>query len=879
MEQRIRSACGRRARRAATNLRLWLLLPLLACSNGAPDSVTIEPPTFGAGTARIHIALRPGYVDGSLDVTLDDRRVGGPFAFGEDGATALIVVGGGVHSVRATARFATGGTVRAGSDSLKFRTPPPLPPLLSSDPAADVGGVPRTAWIRLTFARPVSEVGRRSVELSCDGVRYPAAVHRSTPKTLIVNPDADLEALATCVVAWRGSYGPRRLTFTTAAAGPPASVVYDRFDTRGTAPFPDDFWLRRDPADPRRQHLEIEMPGFEEPDRLLVNALLHGTRVLDGFSPIAHITLELSEAPDPYSMPWTPDESLDPMASVGLFDVTPTSPTYGARIPFRMDVRSDTAWGRISHSLLLFPSIALEPGGRYGVVVTRRARVDRSRPFDASAFFRAARDAPPLPGEPEAVRRVRLLADDVLTAVAEAANPPIPREDVALAVRFSVRHTDDIPSDLLAMKEEILAGPPPAVAIPRVEAESAEAIAAGSEVAAVIRGTWEAPEWRADRLTLSRDPATGLPRRAGTRSVGFVLALPNAAREGPVPVVMYQHGNPGSAEEEVLPQARQTLARAGFAVIGFTDVLNREVSPPGKSARDRAYAQIFHIMWNLLFLKRIPDYFVQTNAEQLAFLRVIEALTAVPRFSIGGRNAPDREDFFGIDASKPLCYVGVSEGANLAPAFLAFAPEVRAAALVAGGRRFAEVLIHQRPEAILAPLAGLGFTQLRPTDIWVMLALFQTIFDRQDAHNFAPYIYRKPFVVAGTTRRASILLTSGLNDSTVPNHVTDALAWALGPIPQLAPAPQRVSVLDLAPSPVVGNVDPRTTAAYHQFVPQGVADIVPTPGCSSPPLSPQSANDGHYCVQNAAEALLQRLVFLETALTDEAPLIVNPVTR
>jgi hypothetical protein len=284
-------------------------------------------------------------------------------------------------------------------------------------------------------------------------------------------------------------------------------------------------------------------------------------------------------------------------------------------------------------------------------------------------------------------------------------------------------------------------------------------------------------------------------------------------------------------------------------------------------------------MGYLLLLKRIPDYFVQTNAEQLSFLRAIEALAAVPRWSVGGPDASEGETLFGIDRSKPLTYVGVSEGANHAPAFLAFAPEVRAAALIAGGRRFAEVLIHQQPEAILAPLAGLGFTQLRPTDIWVMLALFQMIFDRQDAHNFAPYVYRKPFEVAGTTRRASILLTEGLGDSAVPNHVTEALAWALGPIPQLEPAPRRVPTLEVAKSPVVGNIDAGTTAAFHQFVPQGVAEIAPTPGCSSPPLSPQSANEGHYCVQNAAEALLQRLVFLETALTDEAPLIINPLTR
>jgi hypothetical protein len=873
----MRTASGRGAGRAAPRVRLCLLFLILACSSGSSDPLVIEPPTFGAGTASIHIALGPGYVEDSLEVFLDRRPVRNAFDVTGDGASAVVPLAQGVHTLNARARFATGWRVRESTDSLRFRTPLPLPALVSSDPAANAGDVSRTAWIRLTFVRRVAEAGRLSVELSCNGIRHPAAVHLTAPRTLIVDPEGDLEPSAACVVAWRGSQGPRRLRFDTAAAGPPATVLYDRADALATAPFPDDFWRRPDPSDPRRQRLAIEMPRFEEPDGLLLEALVRGTRTLDGFSPIAHITLELSEAPDPYSLPWTSKESLDPMASVGLFDVAPESPTYGQRIPFRMDVRSDTAWGRVSYSLLLFPSIALAPGGRYGVVVTRRARVDPSRPFEASRFFRAVRDGPALPDEPEAQRRVRTLAEDVLSAVAEAAVPPIQREDVALAVRFSVRHTDDIPSDLLAIKEEILAGPPPAITVLRVEGESAEEIARGSAVAAVVRGTWEAPEWREDGLLLSRDPATGRPRSTGTRPTEFVLALPAAARKGPVPVVMYQHGNPGSAEEEVVPQARQTLARAGFAVIGFTDALNREVNLPGRSESERAFDQIFRIMGYLLLLKQIPDYFVQTNADQLSFLRAIEAIAALPPFRVGGSGAPEGELFFGIDRSKPITYVGVSEGANHAPAFLAFAPEVRAAALVGGGRRFAEVLIHQRPEAVFGPLAGLDFKQLRPTDIWVMLALFQMVFDRQDAHNFAPYIYREPFEVAGTTRRASILLTEGLDDSAVPNHVTEALAWALGPIPQLEPAPRRVPMLEVAKSPIVGNIDAGTSAAFHQFVPQGIADIAPTPGCSSPPLSPQSANEGHYCVQNASEALLQRLVFLRTALTDEAPLIMNPL--
>jgi hypothetical protein len=42
-------------------------------------------------------------------------------------------------------------------------------------------------------------------------------------------------------------------------------------------------------------------------------------------------------------------------------------------------------------------------------------------------------------------------------------------------------------------------------------------------------------------------------------------------------VVIYQYGQAGS-EDEVPSSARARLAAAGFAVIGFTDIANREIS-------------------------------------------------------------------------------------------------------------------------------------------------------------------------------------------------------------------------------------------------------------------------------------------------------------
>jgi hypothetical protein len=475
---------------------------------------------------------------------------------------------------------------------------------------------------------------------------------------------------------------------------------------------------------------------------------------------------------------------------------------------------------------------------------------------------------------------VRALADDVLEAVATVAQPPIPRDDVALAVRFTVRSMRDVPRDLLAIRDDVWAGPAPRVQVESVVPEDPEARAAGSEVAAIVRGTWEAPDWRGPDRVLARDDP-GRPLRTGTRPVGFVLALPRAALEAPVPVTLHQHGSPGSADEEVLAAARSHLAAAGFAAIGFTDVLNREVSPPGPPDVVRARRQLADLLLRLLVSREVPDYFVQTNGEQLAFLRAIGELGRMGPFALDGPEpfaSDGPEPFapafvFGIDPALPVTYSGVSEGANLGSSLLPYAPEIRAAALVAGGRRFGEVLNHQQADAVLAELSRIGFRDLAPTDVWVGLSLFQTLLDPQDGHSHARFLYREPLPIPGTARRASVLLVEGLGDTLVPNHATEALALDLGPVAHLGPGSPLLPFLEAVRGPVLANVDAHTTAVLARYVPEGFDGLAPTPGCVH--LEEPSAREGHYCAQLAEESLLQRAVFFETALDDAAPAVID----
>jgi len=781
---------------------------------------------------------------------------------------------------------------------------PATPPLAASTPADGAIDVSPGAWIELAFAGRVPAAGDVAFSLACAGEsgEHALGVHRLGAERLLLNPAGSLPAGDTCALAWRAGDRTEVVRFATARAGLPVAVLHDRTDPGRVAPYPDDVLLAAGATPTGRRHA-VPVPDASPEHGVLFGALLREANRQDGFSPIAPMVIELSDAVDPASLPRTPAEALDPLASVALLDLTPWSPDFGRRVPFRIEVRNGdtTPFGLRSNTLLLFPSIPLAPHGRYGLYVTRRVEAGPGRPLAPSAYFRHVLGAPE-PGEHPAVARNRAVLAGVLRAGERFAQPPIPRDDLAFAAGVSVRSLEGIQDDAQRMRRHVLAAPPPAVHVDPADPDAVVADPA-PHVAALVRGTWDAPDWR-DGPSLARDGA-GRPVVTGSRPVCFRLALPEAARAGPVPVVIYQHGNPGEAETEVLAQAARFLARAGYAVIGFTDVLNRELAPPSPEPgsacvgyempvsddESRMAAQLFAIGLGVLADSRVPEPWSQTLGEQLAFVRAVQGLADLDLLPLG---APD-----GVPDLEPagLLYMGVSEGANHGQALLAYAPEVRAASLVVGGGRLVETLLHQQAAGLLRSLPLL-FPALTPADLWTAASLLQVTLDRQDPHNHARFVYRRPAEVpvacpdlaacldpqwcrtsgACTRRKASILLTEGVGDSVVPNHATASAAWQLG-VPQLAPAARVVPFLDRARAPLAANVDTRTTGALYQYVPADLSGHAATPGCQSPPLPARSAGEGHFCAQSAVESLAQRLLFFESALDPAraAPVLVNPL--
>jgi hypothetical protein len=378
-----------------------------------------------------------------------------------------------------------------------------------------------------------------------------------------------------------------------------------------------------------------------------------------------------------------------------------------------------------------------------------------------------------------------------------------------------------------------------------------------------VRGFVRLPRYRDAQGSLLRDPVTGHPRSQGVDDVPLVMSLPRAALDGPVFPVMYQHGNPGSPNE-LLGVNSEQIDDAGFALVGFRDTLNRERCPTPVSSEACIEAQVLNIFGTLLFARIMPNYWLQTAADQIHFLRAIEAMASL---DLMGSDAlgnpvlgPDGQPE--IDPSVIL-YKGISEGANNAQRFLPFAPEILAAEATVGGARLGETLIHQSADEILGQI-GSFLPRITPIELWVGLSLFQAAFDPQDGHTYLRHLYQSPllpFVGSSDVTPPSTLWTEGIGDSLVPNNASRAMAGELG-IPHVRPVAVPIPGVEQVDAPLAGNVAPGVTAGYFQF------DPFTTPDCIA-----RGQFEGHYCPQSGAEAKAQRLHFLLTALEGEAEII------
>ena len=846
-----------------------LLLTLLGVGPCERRIIEIGLPTL-AGALPVEIALPSGTNPADATVALDGIDVTASFSAGGPGLVGSVPVPpAGQHRISVARPLSTlPGLSFPVTSGRIFVAPAAAPALISAQPLAGATNVPRTAWLRFRLATPIADdaLAGFGFALECNGEGVARSVHARGDGSLILNPAPELPAGASCRVVWRGSDGAiaeSRFAVAANATGGDAIALYDRSDPLALAPFPDDYYVVADPGQPSGVSIEMPVPPFTESfQSQAFTSLVAQTTYSDGWSRMTHVVFAFSHPLDPSAVPANETASQDPFAPIALIDVDPDSPAFGDRLPYRILLRSDRAPdGSFDHTAMLFPSVDLREHGRYAVVVTKRAFAagQPGRPVGSSAFFTAVKGAAS-DGEAAEVTQARDAVGPALETVAALADVPIPAEDIAVAVRLSIRTQPGV-EDSVYFKERALSLPPPQLVLPSLANPCPNAnnfcIRLVSTRALEIRGRVRLPEFRNPGLLVFQRDDNGVPVQTGTNEVPFMMTLPVQSLDGPVPIVMYQHGNPGSPLEATRDSGTGYLDDAGYAVAGIQDTLNRQIG------QDVAL-QVSVILFFAVQTQQLPDYWAQTGADMIGFLRAIQGMgsldllhkDALGRPALGPDGIPE------IDPTRIL-YHGISEGGNNAQRFLPFAPELIAATPTVGGARLGETLIHQSSDAILAQVGAL-MPELRPIDLWSGLVLFQLGFDPQDGHTFLKYLYREPLLpFAGSTdvTPPSALFTEGVGDSLVPNNASRSMAAELG-IPHVRPIAREIPSLVQVDPPVAQNLAPGLTSGYFQY------DPATTPYCVTRPQP-----EGHYCPQSAPEAQAQRRHFLESALEGAAEIV------
>lgn len=769
-----------------------------------------------------------------------------------------------------------GGCIVWGPACSDERPAEPAAPIVAerieTHPAADAVAVPVGSWPELRVFPASASGSVAGIALACGDEAVPARVHRLAGGRIVVQPEERLPAARACRLGWTRAARPEFIRFETfrasAAPGRALSVVYRRADPGEVAPVPDDFWTVPDPATPTG--LRLDLPVAVRGDvREVIEGLRPELGRADGWSPIGPIVLPISDRIDVRSIPRSVDASLDPASTIALVDVDPASPARGERWPFEAVLRKDrTAIGLEDHVLWVLPARPLRAGGRYALLMRRGVASRAGRSMIEPALIRSVLDRrQDVPTGAKAVVAEQLR--EVLEVSDTALAIPWTPDDLVFALPFTVRSLSDLSRDPLALLADVRA-----LAGPRIEIERIEPAGDPSRpLAALVHGRFAIPVWRERRVrALARD-GEGRPRVVGRDALRFVLALPRTAAHAAAPILMYQHGNPGSADDEIGSPRQDAYLEAGFAVVGFTDLWNRGGPPTGASRRQIVVDQVTALANSVRRKAIVPDDWLVTLGEQLA---LVEALAELATLDVLPAEAPDgRPD---LDPALPLVYEGVSQGAIHGQSLVAYSDRIRAASLVAGSARLTELALHQAATSMVRALPFL-FGDFRPVDLWVTLALFQTAIDRQDGHLHALRLHRgsEPDRRGASFARPSLLLTAGFGDRYIPTRASRSLAWVLGPLAWLEAKEEGGLWLPRATAPLRGNLADGTTGAYVEIVPYG-SSLPAAPGCNPEalPLSEDVLSEGHFCAQLADESIRRRVAFLRSAVDAAPPTVIDP---
>ena len=317
---------------------------------------------------------------------------------------------------------------------------------------------------------------------------------------------------------------------------------------------------------------------------------------------------------------------------------------------------------------------------------------------------------------------------------------------------------------------------------------------------------------------------------------------------GPYPTVLFGHGIQHG--RGVAGHMAKLLAPLGVAVVA-TDAVAHGDHPDAPGEEGMWLLEFFAVTLEPLGVdaRRLRDNFRQSTWDKAQLLRLLDEHP-----DVDGDGAAD------LDLER-MAYVGESFGGIMGIELLALDDRFELVALQTAGGRVTSIVSEGQRFQIFNTLFTPPDGDL--ADLLRLYPLVQTVIDRGDAANWAPWVLGER-LAAGGSRVPHLLYQTVVEDDTIPDVSGQLLARALG-APHVPPVLDDIGHLELAVAPPLsGNLPGGQTAGVFQF-----DRITREPGG---PVEKAS----HDYTPSSEEAVLQLVHFVSTWLETGTPEILDP---
>jgi hypothetical protein len=590
-------------------------------------------------------------------------------------------------------------------------------------------------------------------------------------------------------------------------------------------PFPSAFFQAPDPSTSTGFRLDYPADTLEtEPGELVLQ--MGPLNVADGSSPAGPLLLHLGRDvhPDHLVSSSELERSLAPDAAIALFNLE-----TGQRILLlsEMDQNRDPAYPNRS-LLILRPMEAMAMGQRHGVVLTAELSDAAGRAFESPASFAALREGRAT--DDERVEGVRERYEGIFELLDERGYP---RSDLLLVWDFVVASADYLTGSVRSMRElaleEVAAGALD-YSLSRVVDDPTP------DLARLLEGSFEVPTFLDEDNEFDYDDAHHPRRRADNRSFPFTMIVPNRARTGAVPLVVFGHGLFGSGRSYLSGWGLELfggLAEERGAVLVATDWI-------GLSSGDLELI-IAEVVPDLNRIGLVTDRLQQSLINNLTLTELaVGPMSADPAFQV--------RDGELIDPGQ-VHYYGVSLGGIQGSSFVSISNRIRRGVLAVPGSVWFNMLPRSVHWNLLAPFVNAAYPD--PLTRQLGLAFVQARFDHSDPINLTRHLSADP--LPGAPADKILLLQEAIGDSQVPNMTTEMLARAVG-----------AKLVEPSVTPVPG-LDGVLSSTFDSALVQ--VHLVEQAESNPPPegnIPPATDNDVHSDILSVPQVMEQTIHFLRT---------------